>query len=481
MPHAALKRLAAALPPDRWLEQPAQLAAYESDGLTVFHARPLGVALPQTADEVISIVRICAEEKLPFVARGSGTSLSGGSMPVEGGIVIGLNRLNRILRLDPELRIAVVEPGVINTQVTMAAKPYGLHFAPDPSSQSICTIGGNVAFNSGGAHCLKYGMTSNHVLGIKAVLATGEVVEWGGPSRENIGPDWCGLFTGSEGLFGIALEITLQLLPAAECFHTVLAGYRTLEQAGDAVSAIVASGLLPGALEIMDALALEAATAAVHADYPPNCEAVLIVELEGPRESVAVERLKLDSILAASLPVETRPARDADERLAIWKGRKSAFSAVGRLSPDFIVQDGVVPRRRLGEALRRIGEMAREAGLRCANVFHAGDGNLHPLILFDGREPGALQRGEALAGRILRMCVAMGGSITGEHGVGVEKREYLPDMFSADEIDCMRQIRAAFDPSGIANPGKMFPSSEAPALLQHGLHPLEKAGLISRE
>ena len=481
MSNAVLDRLAKLFPPARLLEQPEQLAAYESDGLTAFRTSPLAVVLPETSDEVIALVRFCREERLPFVARGSGTSLSGGSLPVAGGVVIALNRLNKILRLDPAQRIAVVEPGVINAQVSIAAAPHGLHYAPDPSSQSICTIGGNVAFNSGGAHCLKYGMTSNHVLGLKAVLATGEVVTWGGASRENVGPDWCGLFTGNEGLFGIALEITLQLLPKAECFHTVLAGYRTLEQAGDAVSAIVASGLLPGAIEIMDALALEAAKAAVHAEYPPGCEAILIVELEGPREVVAVDRLRLDQIIAASGPVEARPARDAEERLAIWKGRKSAFSAVGRLSPDFIVQDGVVPRRKLGEALRRISEMSREAGLRCANVFHAGDGNLHPLILYNGREAGALDRAEALAGRILRMCVEMGGSITGEHGVGVEKRDYLSAMFNADEIDCMQRLRAAFDPLGIANPGKMFPVAGAPALQQHGLHPLEKAGVISRE
>jgi len=478
---AVLQRLAAILPPGRFLERPEHLAAYESDGLTAFRARPIAVAIPETAEEVIALVRFCCAERLPFVARGSGTSLSGGSLPVAGGIVIALNRLNRILKLDPAQRIAVVEPGVVNLDVSQAAAVHGLHYAPDPSSQSICTIGGNVAFNSGGAHCLKYGMTSNHVLGIKAVLATGEVVEWGGPSRETVGPDWCGLFTGNEGLFGIALEITLQLLPRAECFHTVLAGYRTLEQAGDAVSAVIASGLLPGAMEIMDALALEAAVAAVHAEYPPGCEAVLIVELEGPREVVAADRERLDEIIAASQPVEARPARDAEERVAIWKGRKSAFSAVGRLSSDFIVQDGVVPRRRLGEALRRIGEMGRAAGIRVANVFHAGDGNLHPLILFNGRESGALQRAEALAGRILEMCVEMGGSITGEHGVGMEKRDYLSAMFSADEIDCMRRIRSAFDPLGIANPGKMFPNSEASALQHRGLHPLEKAGLISRE
>jgi glycolate oxidase len=481
MTTALLNRLGALLPPDRLLNQPEQLAAYESDGLTVFRTRPLAVAIPETADEVIALVRFCREQKLPFVARGSGTSLSGGSLPISEGIVICLNRMNRILRLDPVLRLAVVEPGVINAQVSQAALPHGLHYSPDPSSQLICTIGGNVAFNSGGAHCLKYGMTSNHVLGLRAVLATGEVVEWGGLSRETVGPDWCGLFTGNEGLFGIALEITLQLLPRPECFHTVLAGYSSLELAGNAVSAIIASGLLPGAIEIMDALALEAARASVNAEYPPGCEGVLIVELEGPKEIVAIDSNRLDKILAESKAIGIRPARDPSERLAIWKGRKNAFSAVGRLSPDFIVQDGVVPRRRLGEALRCVGEMAREAGLRCANVFHAGDGNLHPLILFDGRETGALGRAEALAGEILRMCIQMGGSITGEHGIGVEKREFLPEMFGADEIDCFQRIRAAFDPLGIANQGKMFPSAGAPVLRQQGLHPLEKAGLVSRE
>jgi glycolate oxidase len=476
-----LDRLRALLPAGGVVRESAPLAAYESDGLTAFRARPLAVALPSTADEVIALVRFCHAEGIPFVARGSGTSLSGGSTPIADGIVIALNRLNRVLRIDADERIAVVEPGVINAQLTRVASEFGLSYAPDPSSQSICTIGGNVAFNAGGAHCLKYGMTSNHVLGLRAVLANGEVIEFGGASRESVGPDWTGLFVGNEGLFGIALEATLQLLPKPECYHTVLAGYRTLEQAGAAVSAIVASGLLPGAIEIMEALAIEAAKAAVHAEYPPGCEAVLIVELEGPREVVAADRARLGTILAASDPVEIRPARDAEERLAIWKGRKSAFSAVGRLSPDFIVQDGVVPRRRLGEALRRVSEMSREMGIRCANVFHAGDGNLHPLILYDGREPGALARAEQLAGRILAMCVEMGGSITGEHGVGMEKRDYLPAMFGAEEIALMHRLHAAFDPCGIANPGKMFPSGQAPALGAHGLHPLEKAGLLSRE
>jgi len=477
---SAIDRLQRTLPAGRVLSGPAQLSAYESDGLTAFHVRPLAIVIPESADEVVTTVRFCRNEKLPFVARGSGTSLSGGSIPVADGIVIGLNRLNRILHLDAANRTAVVEPGVINTQISTAAESFGLHYAPDPSSQQICTIGGNVAFNAGGAHCLKYGMTSNHVIGIKAVLATGEVVRWGG-HRESVEPDWCGLFCGSEGLFGIALEITVRLLPRPETYHTVLAGYRTLEDAGNAVSAVIASSLLPGAIEIMDALALEAAVAAVHAEYPPGCEAVLIVELEGPRETVEVERGQLAAVLEAGHPVDVRVARSGAERLAIWKGRKSAFSAVGRLSPDFIVQDGVVPRRRLGEALRRIAEMARTAGLRCANVFHAGDGNLHPLIMFDGREPDGLERAEALAGRILRMCIEMGGSITGEHGVGLEKRDYLPEMFGVDEMDLMRRLRSVFDPGLIANPGKMFPSGNAPALHQRGLHPLEKAGVASRE
>lgn len=457
------------------------MAAYESDGLTAFKAKPRAVVVPETQQEVIEVVRWCHAQEVPFVARGSGTSLSGGSLPVHDGIVITLNRLNQIVELDAVDRVAVVEPGVINLAVSQAAERYGLHFAPDPSSQTICTIGGNVAFNSGGAHCLKYGMTANHVLGIKAVLGTGEVVAFGGRSREQVGPDFTGLFCGSEGLFGVGLEFTLRLLPKAECFHTVLAGYRSLEEAGNAVAAVIDSGLLPGALEIMDALAIEAAEAAVACGYPRGAEAVLIVELEGPREKVAAEREQLDRILAATKAFESRVAANAGERQTIWRGRKSAFSAVGRLSPDFIVQDGVVPRTRLGEALRRIGEMSREAGLRVANVFHAGDGNLHPLILYNGREAGGLEGAEALAGRILMMCVEMGGSITGEHGVGMEKRDYLPGMFSGYDIDVMKRVRAAFDPKEVANPGKMFPGKDAPALSQHGLHPLEKAGVISRE
>lgn len=476
-----IESLKALLPGGRVLTRDVYLAAYESDGLTAFRTKPRAVVLPETGEEVIKVVHWCHQHGVPFVARGSGTSLSGGSLPVEEGIVITLNRLNRILEVDPVNRVAIVEPGVINLDVSRAAESHGLYFSPDPSSQTICTIGGNVAFNSGGAHCLKYGMTANHVLGMKAVLATGEVVEFGGRSREQVGPDFTGLFCGSEGLFGVGLEFTLRLLPKAECFHTVLAGYRSLEEAGNAVGAVIDSGLLPGALEIMDALAIEAAEAAVSCGYPAGAEAVLIVELEGPMEKVAVERAQLDEILEKTRSFEKRVAADSVERMTIWKGRKSAFSAVGRLSPDFIVQDGVVPRTRLGEALRRIGEMSEETGFRVANVFHAGDGNLHPLILYDGRREGSLEGAEALAGRILEMCVEMGGSITGEHGVGMEKRDYLPGMFSDYDIEVMKRVRAAFDPKEVANPGKMFPGPEAPSLSRSGLHPLEEAGVISRE
>lgn len=473
--------LQAIFPPDRCLLDGAALAAYESDGLTAFAATPRAVVVPVTREEVVAAVRVCAVWAVPFMARGSGTSLSGGAVPVEDGLVIAMNQMNRILRLDPEARLAVVEPGVINLAVSQAAAPHGLYFAPDPSSQQICTIGGNVAFNSGGAHCLKYGMTANHVIGAIIVTPTGEILECGGESVESLGPDCLGLFCGSEGLFGIALELTLRLIPKAEVFHTLLAGYDSTDKAGEAVSAIIAAGILPGAIEIMDRLAIDAAEAATHCGYPPNAATVLIVELEGPIEQVESEKQRLAAIIEQSGPLESRVARDADDRALIWKGRKSAFSAVGRLSPDFIVQDGVVPRSRLGEALRRIAVLAQDHGLRCANVFHAGDGNLHPLILFDASVPGEHERGEALAGRILEMCIEMGGSITGEHGVGLEKRAFLTPMFGEPDVAFMREVRRAFDPAELANPGKMFPSGEAPALQSHGLHPLEKAGIISRE
>lgn len=482
MNHPFLQALDAIYPPERILTRDVQLLPYESDALTAFRVKPGAVVLPENEAEIIDTVRLCHQMEVPFVARGSGTSLSGGSLPIPDGLIIALNRLNRIKRLDPEQRIAVVEPGVVNLHITHAAEPYGLYYAPDPSSQSICTIGGNIAFNSGGAHCLKYGMTSNHVLGMKVVLADGTVTQFGSESVEGvgIGPDLIGLFVGSEGLFGIALEITVRLMPQPELYRTVLAAYDDLGRAGEAVSLVVASGLLPGAMEIMDRLAIEAAEASVNAGYP-DAEALLIVELEGEAPQVNAEFEQLRGIIEESGAFELRVAHSDEERARIWKGRKGAFSAVGRLSPDYIVQDGVVPRSRLGEALVAIGALKQKYGLDVANVFHAGDGNLHPLILYDGRVPGALERAEELAGEILALCVSLGGSITGEHGIGMEKRDYLPAMFSEEEIDIMQALRRAIDPNEIANRGKMFPGGEAPALKQQGMHPLEKLGVISRE
>ncbi|ADU51516.1 FAD linked oxidase domain protein [Thermaerobacter marianensis DSM 12885] len=458
---AALGRL---YPPGSMHTDPAQLAAYECDGLTVFRARPLAVVLPTAREQVEATVRLCRQFGVPFVARGSGTSLSGGSVPVPGGIVIALNRMNRILRLDPGDRLAVVEPGVVNLQISRAAAPYGLYYAPDPSSQVICTIGGNVSFNSGGAHCLKYGMTANHVLGMKVVLATGETVEVGGTSLDVAGPDLPGLFTGAEGQFGVVVEVTVRLLPRPEAVRTVLAAYPRLDQAGDAVSAVVAAGLLPAAMEIMDRLAIEAAEAAVGAGYPRDAGAVLIVELDGPTDEVEADFRRLMEVIEASGPTAIRLARDEAERLRLWKGRKSAFSAVGHISLGYLVQDGVVPRTRLGEALARIEALAARHGLRVANVFHAGDGNLHPLILFDDRSPETVERAEELAAAIIEACIELGGSITGEHGVGLEKRRFLPRMFDPATLDLMRRIRRTFDPDQLANPGKVFPDEPGPAV-----------------
>ena len=478
--HPLVETLSRMYDADRLLTRPAQLMAYESDALTAFQQRPAAVVIPEDRAEVIETIRLCHEHNVPFVARGSGTSLSGGSLPIADGIVIALNRLDRILRLDAEERIAVVEPGVINLKVSEAAKPYGLYYAPDPSSQSICTIGGNVAFNSGGAHCLKYGMTSNHVLGMTVALPDGEVVELGGESLEGVGPDLPGFFVGSEGLFGVALEITLRLLPIPQTYRTVLAAYDSLHAAGDAVTAVVASGLLPGAIEIMDALAIKAAEVGAKAGYP-KAPALLIVELEGEESAVEAEFAQLMQLIEETTPVEVRMAQSADERARIWKGRKAAFSAVGRLAPDYIVQDGVVPRSRLGDALAEIDRLSASYGIDVANVFHAGDGNLHPLILFDGRKEGALEHAEELAGEILELCVELGGSITGEHGVGMEKRAFLPKMYGPLEMQAMEDVRSSVDSKSLANRGKMLPSGEAESLTHVGPHPLEEAGVIFRE
>ena len=452
-----LAELGIIYPDNRLLTKHAQLVTYESDALTSYQVQPMAVVLPETQEEVIQTVRCCHKFRVPFVARGSGTSLSGGSLPIKDGIVIALNRLNRIIHLDAENRNAIVECGVINIDVSIAAAQHGLYFAPDPSSQLICTLGGNLAFNSGGAHCLKYGMTSNHILGIKAVLPDGEVVKIGSDSLESIGPDLVGLYVGSEGLFGIALEVTLRLLPKPEAFRTVLAAYHSLEAAGNAVSMVIAAGLLPGALEIMDNLAIQAAEAAVHAGYPLDSEGLLIVELDGESNVVESEFRSLMEVMEESGAYEIKIAEDADQRAKIWNGRKSAFSAVGRLSLDYLVQDGVVPRGQLGHALSEIKRLGDQYDLQVANVFHAGDGNLHPLILFDGRDAANIDKAEKLAGEILHMCIDLGGSITGEHGVGVEKLKYVPAMFDEADIDTMQSIRLQIDPHELSNRGKMLP------------------------
>ena len=477
-----LNELRATFPPARLLLHPAALAPYEFDALSAFQQRPLAVVIPETQADAVAAVKACHRFGVPFVSRGSGTSLSGGALPVKEGIVIALNRLNRIVRLDLEQRIAVVEPGVINLDITRAVQHAGLLYAPDPSSQPICTIGGNVAFNSGGAHCLKYGMTSNHVLGLKVVLPDGELAEFGSDSVESTDADWVGLFVGSEGLFGIALEITVRLLPRPETYKTILAAYRSLEAAGDAVARVISTGLLPGALEIMDNLSIQAAHVAVKPGYPLDAAALLIVELEGERSQVDAEWEQLEKVIRDSNAYEIKIARNEEERLKIWKGRKSSFSAVGRLSPDYIVQDGVVPRGKLGQALKEIEGISARYGLRVANVFHAGDGNLHPLILFDSSKPGEFERAEQISSDIIDLCIRLGGSITGEHGIGIEKVCSMPKMFTGDDLTAFDRVRSAFDPVGLCNPGKLLPTprlcGEVPGF--YHAHPVETAGLGER-
>ncbi len=466
---------------DRLITSDASMTAFQSDGVTALSARPRAVVVANSEDDVAFAVRWCYRNDVPWVARGSGTSLSGGSVPIADGLVIAMNRMNRVLRLDAGNRIAVVEPGLITARLVKAAASVGLHYAPDPSSLQVCSIGGNLAFNSGGAHCLKYGMTSNHILGARVVLADGEIISIGGESLEGEGADLMGLFCGSEGTMGVATQITVRLVPPPESYFCVLAGYASVEDAGHAVALVIAAGLLPGAMEIMDAIAMKAAHEAVGANYPQGCEAVLIVELDGAIESVNADKPRLEELFRQSGAVSIEVAKDAQARYAIWTGRKSVFSAVGRISPDFIVQDGVVPRGKLGFALRRIGEISARSGIVIANVFHAGDGNLHPLIMYDGRNDGALHKAEMVAAEIVRLCIELGGSITGEHGVGLEKREFLDEMYDEASVDLMRRLRESMDPKTLANRGKMFPTGEGEPVGLYGLHPLEKAGIISRE
>ncbi|GAA2790114.1 FAD-linked oxidase C-terminal domain-containing protein [Saccharopolyspora taberi] len=482
VPESALGRFRAVLPPQSVITDPQRLRTYECDGLASYRVVPAVVVLPENAAQVREVVRICAEHELPFVARGSGTGLSGGALPHSDGVLIVTSKMRRILEIDIDNERAVVEPGVINLDVSKAVAPRGYYFAPDPSSQQVCSVGGNVAENSGGAHCLKYGFTTHHILGLEVVTPDGEVVHLGG-AREAPGYDLLGAFVGSEGTLGVVTSITVRLLRKPEAVQTLLAGFPSTDEAGAAVSAIIAAGVTPAAIEMMDALAIEAAEQAVQCGYPEGAGAVLVVELDGPTAEVEHTFAEVERHCGEHGAFEIRVAADDHERAMIWKGRKSAFAAVGRISPDYIVQDGVIPRTALPEVLGRISRLSAESGVRVANVFHAGDGNLHPLVLFDDAEPGAAERAEAVSGAILDLCIEHGGSITGEHGVGADKVKYMGRMFNADDLDTMQRLRCAFDPVGICNPGKVFPTprlcGEVPGR-RRGVHPLAEAGLADQ-
>ena len=467
--------------PRGFISSPEELRTYESDALTNFHAMPLAVLLPKSAAEVQAIVRVCHREKIPFVARGSGTGLSGGSLPIENGIVISLARMNRILEVDlPNARV-VVEPGVINLDVTGRIAHENYFYAPDPSSQSVCTIGGNVAENSGGAHCLKYGFTTTHVLGLDVVLPDGSLVHLGGKTLDAPGYDLAGVFVGSEGTLGIATKMILRIVKRPECVRTLLAPFGAIEEAGATVSDIIAAGMLPAAIEMMDALSIQAAEAGVHAGYPV-CRALLLVELDGPLAEVEALLAQTEEICRKNGAGEIRLAQSDAERALMWKGRKAAFASVGRISPNYIVQDGVIPRTALPEILKEIEQIAVQSGIRVANVFHAGDGNLHPLVLYDARIPGQEKAAMELSMHILEMCVERGGSITGEHGVGEEKKIMMGKMFSEPDLEVMQRVRCAFDPRQLANPTKVFPRprlcGDQPG--EYAPHPLETAGIAER-
>jgi glycolate oxidase len=457
-PRDLLRRLESIVGPSGVVSSLEERRTYECDGLPGYKVTPRLVVLPVTAEQVSRVVRLCHEEAVPFVARGSGTGLSGGALPVAEGILIVLSRMRRILEVDVANQRVVVEPGVTNLAVTQQVAANGYHYAPDPSSQIVCSIGGNVAENSGGAHCLKHGFTTHHVTGLEVVLPDGEIVPLGGKAPDLPGYDLVGAFVGSEGTLGIATRITLRLLRRPETVKTLLASFASTDQAGEAVSGIIAAGILPAAVEMMDALAITAAEAAVQAGYPAGAGAVLIVELDGPAAEVDEQFGAVEAICRGAGASEMRVARSDEERALLWRGRKSAFAAVGRISPDYYVQDGVVPRTALPQVLRTIAALASEAGIRVANVFHAGDGNLHPLVLYDQKVPGEADRAEALAGRILDVCLEHGGSITGEHGVGADKKAYMTRMFTADDLGAMQLLRCAFDPHGLCNPDKIFPT-----------------------
>ncbi|MBM7333051.1 glycolate oxidase subunit GlcD [Alloalcanivorax marinus] len=455
---ALLARLQRALPDLRLLHRREDLTPYECDGLSAYRTVPMLVALPETLAQVQALMRIASEEGVPVVARGAGTGLSGGALPLEKGILLVMARFNRILEIDAEAGTARVQPGVRNLAISQAAAPYGLYYAPDPSSQIACSIGGNVAENAGGVHCLKYGLTVHNLLKLEIVTVDGECLTLGSDALDTPGFDLMALFTGSEGMLGIVTEITVKLLPAPPCAKVLLASFDSVENAGQAVADIIAAGVIPGGLEMMDNLALCAAEDFAHAGYPRDAAAILLCELDGVESDVDEDCQRVRAVMENAGATDIRQARDDAERQRFWAGRKAAFPAVGRISPDYYCMDGTIPKRELPKVLAGIEALSREYDLRVANVFHAGDGNMHPLILFDANDSDQLHRAEALGGRILELCVAVGGSITGEHGVGREKINQMCSQFDADEITCFHAVKAAFDPQRLLNPGKNIPT-----------------------
>ncbi|HZY72995.1 MAG TPA: FAD-linked oxidase C-terminal domain-containing protein [Edaphobacter sp.] len=475
---AILAELTSVVGTDGIIVEQNQLQTYECDGLAALRTTPAAVLLPRAKAEVQAIVKICARHQIPFVARGAGTGLSGGALPDAGGIVIGFSRMTRILDVDiPNQRITV-EPGVINNHVTQRVAPYGYFYAPDPSSQTVCTVGGNVAENSGGAHCLKYGFTTTHVLGLEVVLPTGELVSFGAPTLDLPGYDLAGVFVGSEGTLGVAISITLRIVKKPETVQVLLAAFDSIAAAGQTVSDIIAAAILPAAMEIMDRLSIRAAEASVHPNYP-DAEALLLVEVDGSAIEVEAQMQQVRSLCKANGAWEDRLAQSEHERMLIWKGRKAAFAAAGRIAPSYIVQDGVIPRTKLPVILEEISRMAEETGLLVSNVFHAGDGNLHPIVLYNASIPGQEEIAVDLSMRILHRCVDHGGSITGEHGVGKEKQQAMGYMYFEPDLDTMQRVRCAFDPQHISNPDKLFPR---PRLCgekagPYHPHPLETKGI----
>lgn len=446
------------LPSSAILHQEEDLKPYECDGLSAYRELPLVVVLPDTLEQVRSLLKLCHRLEVPVVARGAGTGLSGGALPHKDGVLLSLAKFNQILKINPQQQIAVVQPGVRNLAISEAAKPFGLYYAPDPSSQIACTIGGNVAENSGGVHCLKYGLTVHNIKQVKLITIDGELITIGGDGLDAAGYDLLALITGSEGLLGIITEVTVKLLPIPERAQVMLAAFDDVAKAGQAVGDIISAGIIPAGLEMMDKLAIQAAEDFVHAGYPVDAEAILLCELDGTNAEVSEHILKVRQLLKQSGAIEVRTAKDEAERMIFWKGRKAAFPAVGRIAPDYYCMDGTIPRKQLPHVLKKISALSKEYKLAVANVFHAGDGNLHPLILYDANKPGELERTEEFGGKILELCVAAGGTITGEHGVGIEKINQMCVQFNSGELTQFHAVKSAFDEKGLLNPGKAVPT-----------------------